>query len=112
MLLHHKRAIPATKRKELVLSNKTIYICVFGCFSLLLEDIKESDYQFFQVTCWLIHLFKSCYLCALLLFKPGITDSTSFKCERLMIQGIRTVNKGLITAGKKSKWATLTRKKI
>lgn len=62
--------------------------------------------------CWLIHLFKGWYICALLLFKPGITDSTSFKPERHIIQEIRAVNTVLTTVGKKRKWATLAMKKI
>ena len=85
-----------------------IYICVFRCSSLLLKDIKEVDYQFLKVMCWLIHLFKSWYICALLLFKLEITDSHSNK--RFIIQGIKAVNTGLTTAGKKSRQATLTRK--
>lgn len=50
-------------------------MCVFRWFSLLLKDIKESDYQFLKAMCWLIHLFKCWYIRAPLLFTLGITDS-------------------------------------
>lgn len=74
-----KGQLQPIREKSYYNQNKMIYICVFRCFSLLLKDIKEVDYQFLKVMCWLIHLFKSWYICALLLLKPEITDSHSNK---------------------------------
>lgn len=86
-------------------------MCVQVLFTVIKRH-KEADYQFLKVMCWLIQLFQSWYIRALLLFKLRITGFTSFKQERLTIQEIGTIHTVLTTVGKKSKWASLTKKKI